>query len=69
MSRVGAIEDPTLEGSDLTTTIGRASGSAGFDNAGNPLYRNRNQVKVLIFLFLLRPRVRQKAIFVEFWFN
>jgi transcription initiation factor TFIIB len=44
MSRVGAVEDPTLEGSDLTTTIGRATGSAGFDDSGNPLYRNRSLV-------------------------
>ena len=31
-----------LGGSDLTTTIGRATGAAGFDDSGNPLYRNRN---------------------------
>ena len=42
MSRVGAVEDPTMEGMDLSTSIGRATGSAGFDEAGNPLYRNRS---------------------------
>lgn len=31
-----------MGGSDLTTTIGRATGAAGFDDSGNPLYRNRN---------------------------
>lgn len=35
-------KDPSLEGADLTTTIGRATGSAGFDEKGNPIYRNRN---------------------------
>jgi transcription initiation factor TFIIB len=42
MTRVGAAEDPTMDGHDLSTTIGRATGSAGFDASGNPLYRNRN---------------------------
>lgn len=41
MCRVGAVEDPSMGGSDLTTVIGRASGSAGFDENGKPLYRNR----------------------------
>jgi len=31
-----------MDGHDLSTTIGRATGSAGFDASGNPLYRNRN---------------------------
>lgn len=31
-----------MDGHDLSTTIGRATGSAGFDTSGNPLYRNRN---------------------------
>lgn len=42
MSRVGAIEDPSMGGADLSTTIGRATGSAGFDENGMPLYRNKN---------------------------
>ncbi len=44
MSRVGATEDPTMEGHDLTTIIGRATGSAGFDANGVPIYRNRMTV-------------------------
>ncbi|CAF0776442.1 unnamed protein product [Brachionus calyciflorus] len=42
MTRVGAAEDPTMEGQDLSTTIGRATGSAGFGENGLPIYRNRN---------------------------
>ena len=42
MTRVGAAEDPTMDGNDLSTTIGRATGSAGFDANGLPIYRNRN---------------------------
>lgn len=42
MTRVGAAEDPTMDGNDLSTTIGRATGSAGFDSNGMPIYRNRN---------------------------
>ncbi len=41
MTRVGAAEDPTMDGNDLSTTIGRATGSAGFDASGMPIYRNR----------------------------
>jgi transcription initiation factor TFIIB len=41
MCRVGAVEDPTLGGSDLSTSIGRATGSAGFDENGKPIYRNK----------------------------
>lgn len=33
-----------MEGHDLSTTIGRATGSAGFDEKGNPIYRNRTTV-------------------------
>ena len=44
MTRVGAAEDPTMDGNDLSTTIGRATGSAGFDANGAPIYRNRNTV-------------------------
>src|SRR4051812_37724240 len=31
-----------MDGQDLSTTIGRATGRAGFDESGNPIYRNRN---------------------------
>lgn len=48
MTRVGAAEDPTMDGNDLSTVIGRATGTAGFDSSGAPIYRNRNTV---IFLF------------------
>lgn len=41
MTRVGAAEDPTMDGNDLSTVIGRATGSAGFDSSGAPIYRNR----------------------------
>jgi len=41
MCRVGAVEDPTMGGSDLSTVIGRATGSAGFDENGKPIYRNK----------------------------
>ena len=44
MCRVGAAEDPAMGGSDLSTTIGRATGSAGFDENGKPIYRNRFSV-------------------------
>lgn len=43
-SRVGAAENPLMEGHDLSTTIGAATGSAGFDEDGKPIYRNRNTV-------------------------
>lgn len=42
MSRVGAAEDPSMEDQDLSTTIGRATGAAGFGENGLPTYRNRN---------------------------
>lgn len=48
MTRVGAAEDPTMDGNDLSTTIGRATGSAGFDASGAPIYRNRNTVNMII---------------------
>lgn len=41
MCRVGAAEDPTMDGNDLTTTIGTATGNAGFDANGKPIYRNK----------------------------
>lgn len=41
MCRVGAAMDPNNEG-DLSTTIGRATGSAGFDENGKPIYRSKN---------------------------
>ena len=31
-----------MEGQDLSTTIGRATGAAGFGENGLPIYRNRN---------------------------
>ena len=33
-----------MNGSDLSTTIGRATGSAGFDENGKPIYRNKYSV-------------------------
>ena len=50
MCRVGAVEDPTLGGADLSTTIGRATGSAGFDENGKPIYRNKFSVCICINL-------------------
>ena len=44
MCRVGAAEDPTMDGSDLTTTIGATTGPSGFDANGKPLYRNKFSV-------------------------
>lgn len=40
-SRVGAAENPLLNGSDLSTMIGRGSGDASFDENGAPKYMNR----------------------------
>jgi hypothetical protein len=51
MSRVGAAEDPTMEGHDLSTTIGRGTGSASFDENGRPIYRNRNMVGFHLFTY------------------
>jgi hypothetical protein len=63
MSRVGGVEDPTLEGADLTTSIGRATGAAGFDESGNPLYRNRNLV--ICFIFFVFKMVKNFHKFYE----
>jgi transcription initiation factor TFIIB len=41
MCRVGATENPLMQG-DLSTTIGMATGNAGFGDDGRPIYRNRN---------------------------
>lgn len=43
-SRVGAAENPLLEGSDLTTMIGRSSSDAAFNESGQPKYFNRKQM-------------------------
>lgn len=46
MSRVGAAENPLLEGSDLTTMIAGISStdSRQLDDQGKPLYRNRRNI-------------------------
>ncbi len=43
-SRVGAAENPLLSGGDLSTIIGKPSGSAGFGDDGMAKYQNRKQV-------------------------
>ncbi|XP_054712121.1 transcription initiation factor IIB-like [Uloborus diversus] len=40
-SRVGAAENPLLNGSDLSTVIGRGTGDASFDESGIAKYQNR----------------------------
>lgn len=40
-SRVGGPENPLLNGSDLTTTIGPGRGGASFDDFGVSRYQNR----------------------------
>lgn len=40
-SRVGGPENPLLNGSDLTTTIGPGRGGASFDDFGVARYQNR----------------------------
>ncbi|GBM28502.1 Transcription initiation factor IIB [Araneus ventricosus] len=40
-SRVGAAENPLLNGSDLSTVIGRGTGDASFDDTGVAKYQNR----------------------------
>ncbi|XP_003743470.1 transcription initiation factor IIB [Galendromus occidentalis] len=40
-TRVGAAENPLLNGSDLSTIIGRGTGDASFDESGNAKYANR----------------------------
>ena len=44
MCRVGAAEDPTMDGNDLSTNIGPATGNAGYDANGKPIYRNKFSV-------------------------
>lgn len=43
-SRVGAAENPLLQGSDLTTMIGRSTSDASFDSEGNAKYHNRKHL-------------------------
>lgn len=43
-SRVGGSENPLLNGTDLTTVIGRATGDAAFDESGNAKYHNRRNM-------------------------
>ncbi|KAI0218687.1 Transcription initiation factor IIB [Lamellibrachia satsuma] len=43
-SRVGAAENPLLEGGDLSTMISMGTGSASFDDDGKSIYRNRRQM-------------------------
>ncbi|GIY10260.1 transcription initiation factor IIB [Caerostris darwini] len=40
-SRVGAAENPLLNGSDLSTVIGKGTGGASFDEGGVAKYQNR----------------------------
>lgn len=40
-TRVGASENPLLNGGDLSTMIGRGTGNASFDDSGMPKYNNR----------------------------
>ena len=43
-SRVGGSENPLLNGTDLTTVIGRGTGVAAFDESGNAKYHNRRSM-------------------------
>lgn len=43
-SRVGAAENPLLEGGDLCTMITTGTGAASFDANGRPMYKNRKTV-------------------------
>lgn len=43
-SRVGGPENPLLNGSDLCTIIGPATGAASFDSFGVAKYQNRRTV-------------------------
>ncbi|XP_022084269.1 transcription initiation factor IIB-like [Acanthaster planci] len=43
-SRVGAAENPLLSGGDLSTIIGKPSGSSGYGEDGQAKYQNRKQV-------------------------
>ncbi|XP_013776044.1 transcription initiation factor IIB-like [Limulus polyphemus] len=40
-TRVGAAENPLLNGSDLSTVVGRGTGDASFDESGAAKYQNR----------------------------
>ncbi|XP_013782891.1 transcription initiation factor IIB-like [Limulus polyphemus] len=40
-TRVGAAENPLLNGSDLSTVVGRGTGDASFDESGVAKYQNR----------------------------
>lgn len=42
--RVGASENPLLDGADLSTCISAGTGSASFDESGRPIYNSRRQV-------------------------
>ena len=44
-SRVGSAENPLLNGSDLSTIIGKPTGNAGFDESGMAKYHNKRQVR------------------------
>ncbi|XP_076342105.1 transcription initiation factor IIB-like isoform X1 [Tachypleus tridentatus] len=43
-TRVGAAENPLLNGSDLTTVVGRGTGDASFDESGAAKYQNRRSM-------------------------
>lgn len=43
-SRVGGSENPLLNGTDLTTVIGRGTGDASFDESGGAKYHNRRNM-------------------------
>lgn len=43
-SRVGGSENPLLNGTDLTTVIGRGTGDASFDETGAAKYHNRRNM-------------------------
>ncbi|KAI0980537.1 hypothetical protein GJ496_005844 [Pomphorhynchus laevis] len=47
MSRVGAAENPLLNGEDLSTYVGRANGEASYDQFGNLKYKNRKAVSAM----------------------
>ena len=41
-----SLQNPLLEGGDLSTMISMGTGSASFDNDGKSIYRNRRQVRM-----------------------
>jgi transcription initiation factor TFIIB len=43
-SRVGGSANPLLNGSDLTTIIGKGTGDSAFDTSGAPKYQNRKSM-------------------------